>query len=69
MNHIIMSLVVQLSLAFGVAGLFWPEKLVAVFDVLMFPWPATYRLVRANAWAALFLAFLLFIALVAKLHV
>jgi hypothetical protein len=69
MNPIIMSLVVQLSLAFGVAGLFWPEKLVAVFDVLMFPWPATYRLVRANACAALFLAFLLFVALVAKLHI
>jgi hypothetical protein len=69
MNPIIMSLVVQLSLAFGVAGLFWPEKLVAVFDVLMFPWPATYRLVRANAWAALFLAFLLFLVLMAKLHV
>jgi len=35
----------------------------------MFPWPATCRLVRANAWAALFLAFLLFIALMAKLHI
>jgi len=69
MNQIILSLVVQLSLAFGVAGLFWPEKLVAFFDVLMFPWPATHRMVRANAWGALLLAFLLFIALVAKLHV
>ena len=69
MEHIILSLVVQLSLAFGVAGLFWPEKLVAVFDVLMFPWPATHRLVRANAWGALLLAGLLFIALLARLHV
>ena len=69
MNPFILSMVVQLSLAFGVAGLFWPEKLVAVFDVLMFPWPATRRLVRANAWGALLLAFLLFLALVAKLHV
>ena len=68
MNHLPLSLVVQLCLAFGVAGLLWPEKLVAVFDVLMFPWPATHRLVRANAWGALLLSFLLFLALVAKLH-
>ena len=68
MEHILLSLVVQLSLAFGVAGLFWPEKLVAVFDVLMFPWPATHKLVRANAWGALLLAVGLFIALVEKLR-
>jgi len=68
MNHLVLSLVVQLSLAFGVAGLLWPEKLVAVFDVLMFPWPATHRLVRVNAWGALFIAALLFLALLAKLH-
>ena len=68
MNHLVLSLVVQLSLAFGVAGLLWPEKLVAVFDFLMFPWPATHRLVRVNAWGALFIAALLFLALLAKLH-
>jgi hypothetical protein len=62
-------LVVQLSLVFGVAGLLWPEKLVAVFDVLMFPWPATYKLVRANAWGALLLAVVLFAAVMLKLHV
>ncbi|HEV2697333.1 MAG TPA: hypothetical protein VGU90_05020 [Terriglobales bacterium] len=69
MNHMVQILVVQLSLVFGVAGLLWPEKLVAVFDVLMFPWPATHKLVRANAWGAVFLALLLFIAVLAKLHV
>lgn len=69
MTHLTLSLVVQLSLAFGVAGLLWPEKLVAVFDVLMFPWPATHRLVRVNAWGALLLSFLLFLALMSKLHV
>jgi hypothetical protein len=69
MIHLTLSLVVQMSLAFGVAGLLWPEKLIAVFDVLMFPWPATHRLVRANAWGALLLSFLLFLALMAKLHV
>jgi len=68
MNHMVQLVVVQLSLVFGVAGLLWPEKLVAVFDVLMFPWPATYRLVRANAWGALLLALFLFVAVVAKLH-
>ena len=69
MNHMVQLLVVQLSLVFGVAGLLWPEKLVVVFDVLMFPWPATYKLVRANAWGALLLAFFLFVAVLAKLHV
>ena len=68
MNHLVLSLVVQLSLAFGVAGLLWPEKLVVVFDVLMFPWPATHKLVRVNAWGALFVALVLFLALVARLH-
>jgi hypothetical protein len=68
MNHLVLSLVVQLSLTFGVAGLLWPEKLVAVFDVLMFPWPATHRLVRVNAWGALFIAVLLFLAMIARLH-
>jgi hypothetical protein len=66
MNHWGLSLVVQLSLMFGVAGLLWPEKLVAVFDVLMFPWPATHKLVRANAWGALLLSFLLFLSLLTR---
>ena len=66
MNHLVLSLFVQLSLAFGVAGLLWPEKLVAVFDVLMFPWPATHKLVRANAWAAVVLSFLLFLTLISR---
>ena len=66
MNHMVLSLVVQLSLAFGMAGLLWPERLIAVFDVLMFPWPATQKFVRANAWAALLLSVLLFLGLVAR---
>ena len=68
MNHLLLSLIVQFSLAFGVAGLLWPERLVSFFDVLMFPWPATYKLVRANAWAAITLSLLLFVALVAGLR-
>jgi len=66
MNHLVLSLFVQLSLAFGVAGLLWPEKLVAVFDVLMYPWPATHKLVRANAWGAVVLSFLLFLTLISR---
>lgn len=66
MNHVVLSLFVQLSLAFGVAGLLWPEKLVAVFDVLMFPWPATHKLVRVNAWGAVLLSCLLFLTLISR---
>ncbi len=68
MNHLILSLVVQLSFAFGVAGLLWPERLVSLFDVLMFPWPATHKLVRANAWAAILLSLVLFFALLMGLR-
>ena len=66
MNRVVLSLVVQFSVMFGVAGLLWPEKLIAVFDVLMFPWPATHKLVRRNAWAALLLSALLFLSLVSR---
>ncbi|MDQ1387852.1 MAG: hypothetical protein QOF56_1306 [Acidobacteriaceae bacterium] len=68
MNHVVLLLVVQLSLTFGVAGLLWPERLVAVFDVLMFPWPATHKMVRANALGAILLALFLFVTLFARLH-
>ena len=65
MNHLVLFLVVQMCLVFGVAGLSWPEKLIDVFDVLMFPWPATHKLVRANAWGAILLSCLLFLDLLA----
>lgn len=69
MNHfLLLPLVVQLSLIFGVAGVLWPERLVSVFDVLMFPWPATHKLVRANGWGAILLALVLFLALVAGMR-
>ncbi|HUO15381.1 MAG TPA: hypothetical protein VMX38_10375 [Verrucomicrobiae bacterium] len=53
MNTLGVCLLVQISLAFGVAGLLWPEKLMPLFDVLMFPWAASYRTVRANCLAAI----------------
>jgi hypothetical protein len=62
-HHLILSLAIQLSLAFGLAGLLWPEKFLAVFDVLMFPWPSSYRTVRGNSIAAIALSILLFLVL------
>ena len=66
MHSVGVSLVIQLSLALGLAGLFWPEKLAPVFDVLMFPWPASYRTVRANSIAAIMLSVLLFLSLMPR---
>jgi hypothetical protein len=68
MKELGVPLIVQLCLIFGVAGLFWPEKFVAVFDVLMFPWPASHRTVRANSLAALLLSVLLFVAMLAGIR-
>jgi hypothetical protein len=59
MNILELCLVVQFCLAFGVAGLFWPEKILPLFDVLMFPWAATYRSLRANSIVAISLSVLL----------
>ena len=55
--------VVELCLAFGVAGLFWPDKFMGVFDALMFPWAANSRLIRAHGVAAIGAALLLLIVL------
>lgn len=66
MHYLFLSVLIQLSLTFGLAGLFWPEKLIEVFDVLMYPWPATHKLVRMNAWGALALAVLLFLRLLVR---
>jgi hypothetical protein len=63
MHSVGVSLVIQFSLALGLAGLFWPEKLAPLFDVLMFPWPASYRTVRVNSIAAIVLSVLLFLSL------
>jgi hypothetical protein len=60
--------VVQLCLAFGVAGLLWPERLMPFFEVLMFPWAASYRAVRANSIAAIALSVLLFAKLFIGIH-
>jgi hypothetical protein len=62
--HILgLCLIVQFCLAFGIAGLFWPEKMIPLFDILMFPWAASYRSVRANSLAAVGLSLLLLVRL------
>jgi hypothetical protein len=63
MNDLGLCLIVQACLAFGMAGLFWPEKFVSLFEVLLFPWTASHRMIRANSLAALGLC----LALLARL--
>lgn len=53
MENIIFYIIVQLNLVFGLAGLVWPDKLMPVFGVLMFPWPANYRAIRAHGIVAI----------------
>jgi hypothetical protein len=67
MNVLGLCLLVQLCLGFGVAGLFWPEKVRPVFDVLMFPWPATNRTLRLNCVAAIAVSILLLARLLSAL--
>ena len=39
---------VQLGLVFGLAALFWPDKFMPLFDILMFPWAASGRSLALN---------------------
>src|SRR5689334_908125 len=63
MNTFCLSLIVQLTLGLGMAGLLWPEKFMPVFEILMFPWAASHRALRLNAVCALAISVLLFAAL------
>ena len=51
----------QLGLAFGLAALLWPNKFMPLFEILMFPWAASSRAIRANGIAAIGLALLLLV--------
>ena len=53
MENYIVLLIVQLNLIFGIAGLLWPDRLMQVFAVLMFPWPASYRAIRVHGIVAI----------------
>jgi len=68
MNNLGLCFVLQLCLAFGMGGLFWPDKFMPIFDVLMFPWAASYRTIRANSIAAIGLSLLLLVTLVTGGH-
>jgi hypothetical protein len=68
MSDLEICLVVQFCLAFGVAGLFWPEKLMPFFEILMFPWSASYRGIRVNSIAAIGLSALMVARLVAGMR-
>jgi hypothetical protein len=43
------------------AALFWPNKFVPLFEILLFPWGASSRAIRANGIAAIGLASLLLV--------
>jgi hypothetical protein len=61
MEMLALCILMQLFLAFGVAGLLWPEKFMPLFGVLMFPWQANSRIIRANGMLAI-AAYLLIVA-------
>ena len=56
-------LFLQLYLTFGMFGLFWPDKLMPLFGVLMFPWSASHRMIRANGVGAIAAYLLLLVKL------
>ena len=63
MNNLALCFVVQLGLAFGMAGLLWPDKFMPLFEILLFPWAASCRAIRANGLAAIGLSLILFVTL------
>jgi hypothetical protein len=58
MNNLGLYFLVQLGLAFGLAGLLWPDRFMPLFEILMFPWAANCRAIRANGIAAIGLSLL-----------
>jgi hypothetical protein len=52
MANLVFYLIVQFNLIFGLAGLMWPDKLMPVFGLLMFPWPPTHRAIRIHGLVA-----------------
>ena len=63
MHSVAVCVVAQFSMLFGLAGLFWPDKFLSLFDVLMFPFPASYRTVKAHSVGAIVLSLLLGVSL------
>lgn len=67
MNLLALGLVVQICLAYGMAGLFWPEKLKDC-TLLWFPFFPTHRMIRHSGVAALCVSGLLFVVLLSQLR-
>jgi hypothetical protein len=61
-NNLALCFAIQLGLAFGLAGLLWPNKFMPLFETLMFPWAASCRAIRANGIAAIGFSLLLLVA-------
>ena len=51
--NLVLCFFIQLYLAFGLAGMVWPENFMPLFGVLMFPWAASHRLIQVNGLAAI----------------
>ncbi len=68
MNSFQLCFVIQLFVVIGLAGLLWPQKLMPIFDVLMYPWAATLRAVRTRSLAAIAVALVLFVRLLSILR-
>jgi hypothetical protein len=62
-NTALLCVIAHLCLTFGLAGLLFPEKLMPIFEILMYPWAASYRVIRAHSLAALGMALLLLVSL------
>lgn len=53
MDNLIFCTIALLNFIFGLAGLIWPDQLMPVFRMLMFPWRATHRAIRVNGIVAI----------------
>jgi hypothetical protein len=66
MHYLGLGLLVEVCLAFGVAGLLWPDKFKPLFEVLMYPWAASYSTIRAHSIAAIGGALFILVRLIAR---
>ncbi len=62
-NTTLLCVIAQVCLTFGLAGLLFPDKLMPIFEILMYPWAASYRVIRAHSLAAIGMALLLAVSL------
>jgi len=68
MANLVFYLIVQFNLIFGLAGLMWPDKLMPVFGLLMFPWPASHRAIRIHGFVSIIGYALVVLKIVTAVH-